>query len=72
MWLITVILFFVVIQYATILLALTGGIMIIGNIIYATLRWGSDLVIPFTAHAKLEPHFGWCFYLSLITGTYVI
>lgn len=42
--------------------------MVLGNIIYATLRWGPPLVIPFNAHDKIEPHFGWCFYLSLLTG----
>lgn len=68
LWLITIILFFVVISYATFFLGLTGGIMVIGNIIYGTLRWGPDLVIPFNAHHKLEPHYGWCFYLSLLTG----
>lgn len=68
LWLITLILFMVVISYATFFLGLTGVVIVIGNIIYGTLRWGPDLVIPFTAHDKLEPHFGWCFYLSLITG----
>ena len=67
-WLITVILFFVVIPYAAFFLGLTGSIMVLGNIIYGTLRWGPDLVIPFNSHAKLEPKYGWCFYLSLLTG----
>lgn len=42
--------------------------MVLGNIIYGTLRWGSDLKIPFNAHAVLDPSYGWCFYLSLFTG----
>ncbi|CAB3984811.1 dual oxidase maturation factor 1-like [Paramuricea clavata] len=67
-WLITLILFFVVISYASLFLGITGSIMVLGNIIYGTLRWGPDLVIPFNSHAKLEPTYGWCFYLSLLTG----
>ena len=43
--------------------------MIIGNIIYGTLRWGPDLVIHFNSDAILDPKYGWCFYLSLITGS---
>ena len=68
-WLITLILFFVVISYASLFLGITGSIMVLGNIIYGTLRWGPDLVIPFNSHAKLEPTYGWCFYLSLLTGS---
>ncbi|XP_028409127.1 dual oxidase maturation factor 1-like [Dendronephthya gigantea] len=67
-WLITIILFFVVISYGALFLGITGGIMVIGNIIYGTLRWGTDLKIPFNSHAILEPSYGWCFYLSLLTG----
>lgn len=68
-YLITIILFFVVISYASAFLGLTGSLMVIGNIIYATLRWGTDLMIPLNAHDILKPSYGWCFYLSLLTGT---
>lgn len=68
MWLLTNILFFVLLRYGAYFLAMTGACMITANIIWATLRNVNELVIPFTDVNKLEFAFGGSFYVCLITG----
>ncbi|KAI8797394.1 dual oxidase maturation factor 1 [Biomphalaria glabrata] len=68
LWLLSNILFFVLLRYGAYFLVLTGLSMIISNIIWATLRNVVDLVIPFTTHDKLEFSYGGSFWVCLITG----
>ncbi|XP_070541736.1 dual oxidase maturation factor 1-like [Ptychodera flava] len=67
LWILTNILFFMVIRYGAYFMALTGSVMLLGNLIYATLRDGPDLEIPFE-QATLMFAYGWCFWLCLIVG----
>ncbi|XP_062605745.1 dual oxidase maturation factor 1-like isoform X1 [Saccostrea cucullata] len=68
LWVLTIILFFILLKYGAYFLMLTGGVMVIANIIWATLRNPFELLIPFSAEHKLEFHFGASFYLNLFTG----
>ncbi|XP_077988774.1 dual oxidase maturation factor 1-like [Glandiceps talaboti] len=67
LWLLSNMLFLMVVRYGAYFLAMTGGTMLLGNLIYATLRDGEILAIPFE-DATLTFSFGWCFWLTLITG----
>ncbi|XP_077978626.1 dual oxidase maturation factor 1-like [Glandiceps talaboti] len=67
LWLLTLILFSIIIRYASYFSLLTGGVLLLSNLIYGTLRTGPDLEIPFQ-HAVLRFHFGWSFWIILVTG----
>ncbi|XP_076824854.1 dual oxidase maturation factor 1-like isoform X1 [Clavelina lepadiformis] len=67
-WLIANILSAVVLFYAGWMFLITGGLMLVGNIIWASIKWGSQpLVIPFE-DGHIEPHYGPSFYLVLAGG----
>ncbi|KAK7111588.1 dual oxidase maturation factor 1-like [Littorina saxatilis] len=68
LWILTNILFFVLLRYGAYMLAMTGAAMVTANIIWATLRNVNELVIPFTAEHMIEFTFGGSFYACLITG----
>lgn len=68
LWIITVILFFILLKYGAYFLMLTGATMVGANIAWASLRNVNELIIPFSAEHKLEFHFGPCFYVNLVTG----
>ncbi|XP_061171546.1 dual oxidase maturation factor 1-like isoform X2 [Saccostrea echinata] len=68
LWILTIVLFFILLKYGAYFLMLTGGVMVIANILWATIRNVNELLIPFSAEHKLEFHFGPSFYLNLITG----
>ncbi|KAK7493337.1 hypothetical protein BaRGS_00015463, partial [Batillaria attramentaria] len=68
LWLLTNILFFVLLRYGAYFLAMTGAVMITANIIWATLRNVNDLVIPFTDKNMLVFSYGGTFWVNLITG----
>ncbi|KAK3090918.1 hypothetical protein FSP39_015718 [Pinctada imbricata] len=69
MWFLTVILFFVLLKYGALFLMLTGGIMVIANILWATIRNFNELKIPINAEAMLEFRFGGAYWINLVTGT---
>lgn len=68
LWLLTNILFFVLLRYGAYFLAMTGAAMVTSNIIWATLRNVNELVIPFTDENKLVFSYGASFFVCLITG----
>nr|XP_022340089.1 dual oxidase maturation factor 1-like isoform X1 [Crassostrea virginica]XP_022340090.1 dual oxidase maturation factor 1-like isoform X1 [Crassostrea virginica] len=68
LWILTIIVFFMILRYAAFMLALTGATMVAANIPWASVRNVNELVIPFSAEHKLEFHYGPCFYLNLFTG----
>lgn len=68
LWVITVILFFILLKYGAYFLMLTGLTMVGANIAWASLRNVNELIIPFSAEHKLEFHFGSCFFVNLVTG----
>ncbi|XP_062591374.1 dual oxidase maturation factor 1-like [Saccostrea cucullata] len=68
LWIITVILFFILLKYGAYMLMLTGGLMVSANITWATNRNPFELMIPFSAEHRLEFHYGPCFYVNLFTG----
>ncbi|XP_013403434.2 dual oxidase maturation factor 1 [Lingula anatina] len=67
LWIICNILFFMVIRYGSYFLFFTGSCMVLANILYASIRNPTELVIPWE-EAVMEFHYGWCFWLCLITG----
>lgn len=68
MWLLTNILFFVLLRFGAYFLAMTGTCMIIANIIWASIRNVNELKIPFSAENILDFTFGGSFWICLITG----
>ncbi|KAK7111587.1 dual oxidase maturation factor 1-like [Littorina saxatilis] len=72
LWILTNILFFVLLRYGAYMLMLTGATMVTANIIWATLRNPFDLVIPFTADDMLTFDFAGSWYICLITGVVCI
>ena len=70
LWFLTIILFFILLKYGAYFLMLTGGVMIIANILWATIRNFNELMIPLTAEHVLEFHFGGAYWVNLITGVY--
>ncbi|XP_033107493.1 dual oxidase maturation factor 1-like isoform X2 [Anneissia japonica] len=77
LWLLSNILMFMVIRYGAYLLSLTGGCMLTGNIIFATLRntLGAEedfhwipLEIPLNDESKLVLKYGWCFWMNMSVG----
>lgn len=67
LWIISLIVFPLVVRYGGYFMTMTGGVMLLGNIIYASIRNRNDLVIPFE-DGKLEFHWGSTFYLNLVVG----
>ncbi|XP_077992198.1 dual oxidase maturation factor 1-like [Glandiceps talaboti] len=66
-WIIANILLFMVINYAAYCMILTGLWLLLANFLYWILRWGPELSIPF-ADGVLNFHFGWCFWITFVTG----
>ncbi|PVD38821.1 hypothetical protein C0Q70_01444 [Pomacea canaliculata] len=68
LWILTNILFFVLLRYGAYFLVMTGAAMVTSNIIWATLRNVNELKIPFSDKHVLEFAFGGSFWICLITG----
>ncbi|XP_041362682.1 dual oxidase maturation factor 1-like isoform X2 [Gigantopelta aegis] len=68
LWVLTNILFFVLLRYGAYFLILTGLTMLTGNVIWATVRNFNDLKIPFTSDEILVSTYGGSFYVCLVTG----
>ncbi|BFZ17895.1 hypothetical protein BsWGS_20934 [Bradybaena similaris] len=68
LWILSNILFFILLRYGAYFLALTGLSMITSNIIWITLRNPLDLKIPFTSKDALVLSYGAAFWICLITG----
>lgn len=67
-YLISLILFFNVIRYGAFFLISTGVLMLTGNVLYASIRFGSELKIPFSGEKILIFHKGASFYVCLVAG----
>ncbi|XP_035207012.1 dual oxidase maturation factor 1-like isoform X2 [Stegodyphus dumicola] len=67
LWLLTNILFFMVIRYGAYFLSLTGGCLLLANILFASIRNAVPVEIRFDSK-PLVLHYGWCFWLVLFTG----
>ncbi|CAG5127260.1 unnamed protein product [Candidula unifasciata] len=68
LWILSNILFFILLRYGAYFLALTGLSMITSNIIWTTLRNPLDLKINFTSEDVLVFSYGPAFWVCLITG----
>ncbi|XP_054159680.1 dual oxidase maturation factor 1-like [Oppia nitens] len=69
------ILFQMVIQYGALFLIMCGSSLITANIVYSLIRNPIPLRIPFEQYISgqtvyLMPHFSWCYYLNLINGIF--
>ena len=71
LWLLTNILFFILLRYGAYFLTLTGLCMVTANILWATIRNYNELKIPFE-DAVMEFTFGGSFYICLITGIFYL
>lgn len=68
-WILTVILFKMVVSYGALMLSLTGACLTTAAILWATIRNGFELSIPFDPPEKiLTTHYGVHWYLALILG----
>lgn len=67
LWLLSNILFFMVIRYGAYYLSLTGGCLLLTNLLFATIRNAVPVAIRFQSK-PLTLHYGWCFWLVLFTG----
>lgn len=67
LWLLSLILYQMVLRYGAYFSVLTGFAMLIGNVIFAFLRNPFPLEVPFD-DKRLVFHYGWCFNLCLVTG----
>lgn len=67
LWLLSCILFFMVIRYGAYFLALTGSCLLLTNILFSSIRNAVPLVPRFDSK-PLHLHYSWCYYLVLITG----
>ncbi len=77
LYLLSNILFQMVIQYGALFLMLTGSSLLAGNILYSSIRNPIPLKIPFNVYmgketTYLEPHYSWCFYLNLFNGESIL
>ncbi|KAI8506261.1 regulation of thyroid hormone proteinration [Branchiostoma belcheri] len=68
LWILTNILFCMFIRYGAYFMMLTGGVMLLGNLIFHFLRFGPVLAVPMGT-ATLVFHYGWCFWLNLAVGS---
>jgi len=72
-YLLTIVLFWLVVRLGAIAMVWLGIIMILANFFYGiTIMNDPELVIPFNAEDKLKPTFGSSFYFSLFTGFFCI
>ncbi|XP_035667437.1 dual oxidase maturation factor 1-like [Branchiostoma floridae] len=71
LWIITNILFCMFIRYGAYFMMLTGGVMLLGNLIFHFLRFGPVLAVPMGT-ATLVFHYGWCFWLNLAVGSVTV
>ncbi len=71
MWILSIILLKVLIPYGAYFSMMTGSILLLSNILYATIRNSLALEIPFEDD-KLVFHWGWCFWLNMITGKNIL
>lgn len=67
LWILALILFKMVIRYGAYFSLMTGGSLLIANIIYATHRNANQLEIPFP-EGKLVFHWGWSFWMCMSMG----
>lgn len=67
LWILTLILFKMVIRYGAYCSLMTGGSLLIANIIYASIRNSNQLEIPFP-EATLVFHWGWSFWMCMSMG----
>ncbi|CAG2214311.1 DUOXA1 [Mytilus edulis] len=68
LWFLTIILFFVLLKYGAYFLMLTGGVMVIANILWSTIRNFNELEIPLASDHVLKFKYGGAYYVNLITG----
>lgn len=68
LWILALILFKMVIRYGAYCSLMTGGSLLIANIIYATHRNSNQLEIPFPEHKNLVFHWGWSFWMCMSMG----
>ncbi|XP_068239413.1 dual oxidase maturation factor 1-like isoform X1 [Palaemon carinicauda] len=66
-WVMTVLLFKMVVRYAALALVLIGILLVIPVLIWYSYRNPIELQIPFE-DGILKTSFGWCFYLALVVG----
>ncbi|CAH1252736.1 DUOXA1 [Branchiostoma lanceolatum] len=71
LWILTNILFCMFIRYGAYFMMLTGAVMLLGNILFAGLRWGPELKIPIGT-TIMTFHYGWCFWLTLAVGLIIV
>ncbi|GBO04566.1 Dual oxidase maturation factor 1 [Araneus ventricosus] len=69
LWLLSNILFFMVIRYGAYFLSLTGGCLLLSNVLFASVRNDVPLDLRFQSKA-LVLHYDWCFWLVLFTDTF--
>ncbi|XP_070564580.1 dual oxidase maturation factor 1-like [Ptychodera flava] len=67
LWLLTIVLFGIIVRYGAYFLFINGTVLLLANLLFATLRWGPELTIPFK-DAVIQFQYGWCFWVTLITG----
>lgn len=69
LWILAMALSFMVLRYCGYFLMMTGGCLWLGNVLWASVRFGSTaLVIPFNEDKKLTFTYGTTFYLCLVAG----
>ncbi|XP_071793939.1 dual oxidase maturation factor 1-like isoform X1 [Asterias amurensis] len=69
LWILSMALSFMVLRYCGYFLMMTGGCLWLGNVLWASVRFGSTaLVIPFNEDKKLTFTYGATFYLCLVAG----
>ncbi|XP_071487819.1 dual oxidase maturation factor 1-like isoform X1 [Diadema antillarum] len=68
LWVLANILLFMVIRNGAYFLILTGGSLLTANVLYASIRYGSELFIPFSDEHILRFHKGPTFWLCLVSG----
>ena len=67
MWVVAMVLMYMVVFYGGLFTAMTGGFLVLGNILYASIRNRNPLVIPFE-DGHLIFSWGPTFWLCLFTG----
>ncbi|CAG2177345.1 unnamed protein product [Oppiella nova] len=77
LFVLSLILFQMVIQYGALFLLMTGSCLISANILYSMLRNPIPLRIPFEHYISgqtvfLAPHYSLCYYLNLINGIFCL
>ncbi|XP_022094628.1 dual oxidase maturation factor 1-like isoform X1 [Acanthaster planci] len=68
LWILAMALSFMVLRYCGYFLMMTGGFLWLGNIMWATVRFGIELKIPFSTEKILIFSYGPTFYLCFIAG----